>query len=335
MTIPITKGGMGFGFTIADSQFGQKVKKILDRPRCKNLQEGDVLIEINGKSVRGMSHSEVVQVLKECTRGSEANITIQRGLLPAGSTSNTSSSSPTKSKFKKGDSGSGLSLKPKSGFLFRSKTPTAELYATQEREKVPNRPKTPLVNMSVPSVSSNSRSKTPTSMQQQPFQRNDITRASLGGGQYPVNQQQNHSADSYNPYNALSDRMASGLGLYDMNQDQYNRARSPGRELDNYYPSQQQQDQQRQQQQSNNYYNDYAAYPDQYADYQQQPPMNYYNGYPEEPGYGYTGGRVPGFSPPQQQQQQQQPQQQVSQFDGKNILCVSLFASCVFLVIFT
>ena len=76
---------MGFGFTIADSAFGQKVKKILDRPRCKTLQEGDVLIEINGKSVRGMSHSEVVQVLKECTRGSEANISIQRGLLPPGS----------------------------------------------------------------------------------------------------------------------------------------------------------------------------------------------------------------------------------------------------------
>ena len=143
-----------------------------------------------------------------------------------------------------------------------------------------------------------------------------------------MNQQQNHSADSYNPYNALSDRMASGLGLYDLNQEQYNRARSPGRELDNYYSSsQQQQDvvRQQQQQQSNNYYNDYAAYPpgDQYADYQQQPPMNYYNGYPEEPGYGYTGGRVPGFSPPQQQQQQQ-PQQQVSEFDGKN-MCVSLF----------
>ena len=130
--------------------------------RCKNLQEGDVLIEINGKSVRGMSHSEVVQVLKECTRGSEANITIQRGLLPPGGSG--SGGSPTKSKFKKGDSGSGL-LKPKSGFLFRSKTPTAELYATQEREKVPNRPKTPLVNMSVSSVTS--RSKTPTSMQQQ------------------------------------------------------------------------------------------------------------------------------------------------------------------------
>ena len=69
MTVPITKGGMGFGFTIADSAFGQKVKKILDRPRCKTLQEGDVLIEINSKSVRGMSHSDVVQVLKECSRG--------------------------------------------------------------------------------------------------------------------------------------------------------------------------------------------------------------------------------------------------------------------------
>ena len=85
LSILLIAGGMGFGFTIADSAFGQKVKKILDRPRCKTLQEGDVLIEINGKSVRGMSHSEVVQVLKECTRGSEANISIQRGLLPPGS----------------------------------------------------------------------------------------------------------------------------------------------------------------------------------------------------------------------------------------------------------
>ena len=39
VTIPIVKGGMGFGFTIADSAFGQKVKKILDRPRCKKTKE--------------------------------------------------------------------------------------------------------------------------------------------------------------------------------------------------------------------------------------------------------------------------------------------------------
>jgi len=64
-TIPITKGGMGFGFTIADSAVGQKVKKILDRPRCKDLQEGDVLVEINLVNVKGMSHNDVVQVSQD------------------------------------------------------------------------------------------------------------------------------------------------------------------------------------------------------------------------------------------------------------------------------
>merc|ERR1719319_120386 len=111
VTIPIVKGGMGFGFTIADSAYGQKVKKILDRPRCKNLNEGDILVEINQLSVRTMSHGEVVQVLKDCARGQEAAITIQRGIL----------SSPSKNKFKKNKEES--QMRPKSGFLFRSKTP--------------------------------------------------------------------------------------------------------------------------------------------------------------------------------------------------------------------
>merc|ERR1719192_1748498 len=106
VTIPIVKGGMGFGFTIADSAYGQKVKKILDRPRCKNLNEGDILVEINTNNVRNMSHNEVVQVLKDCTRGQEAAITIQRGIL----------TSPSKNKFKKKDDGG--NMKPKSGFLF-------------------------------------------------------------------------------------------------------------------------------------------------------------------------------------------------------------------------
>jgi len=155
---------MGFGFTIADSAVGQKVKKILDRPRCKDLQEGDVLVEINLVNVKGMSHNDVVQVsqdylwtvkmlkiqvwsdsqvLKECSRGQEANITIQRGLLPR---IMTPSNSPIKSKLKKSGKDDTSDLKPKSGFLFRSKTPTAELYSTQEKEKVPYRPKTPLVD---------------------------------------------------------------------------------------------------------------------------------------------------------------------------------------------
>lgn len=85
----------------------------------------------------------ILKVLKDCSRGQEANITIQRGLLP---NNPTPTNSPTKSKYKKGGKDDSSGLKPKSGFLFRSKTPTAELYSTQEKEKVPNRPKTPLVD---------------------------------------------------------------------------------------------------------------------------------------------------------------------------------------------
>ena len=62
MTVQITKGAMGFGFTIADSAHGQKVKTILDRPRCKNLAEGDILVDINGIDMRVLTHAQVVQV---------------------------------------------------------------------------------------------------------------------------------------------------------------------------------------------------------------------------------------------------------------------------------
>eukprot|EP00096_Caligus_rogercresseyi_P010853 TRINITY_DN407_c1_g1_i1.p1 TRINITY_DN407_c1_g1~~TRINITY_DN407_c1_g1_i1.p1 ORF type:complete len:1337 (-),score=405.78 TRINITY_DN407_c1_g1_i1:791-4801(-) len=200
MSIQITKGGMGFGFTIADSAAGQKVKKILDRSRCKNLNEGDVLMEINEVNVRQLSHSEVVQVLKNCPRGQEATITVTRGNAP-------SKESPSKNKYKKD------SFKPKSGFLFRSKTPTAELYSTQEKEKVPNRPKTPLVD-----TRNMNRSKTPTNPAfSEPFSRGDLSRASMGGG-------------VSNTVAALGERMESALRL----DDNYSRAQSPGRDLDNY-----------------------------------------------------------------------------------------------------
>jgi hypothetical protein len=50
MYAPIVKGPKGFGFTIADdSQMNhQKVKQILDKERCVNLMENDILLEING-----------------------------------------------------------------------------------------------------------------------------------------------------------------------------------------------------------------------------------------------------------------------------------------------
>lgn len=79
LTMNIVRGEMGFGFTIADSAYGQKVKQILDKPRCKNLQESDLLQDINGVCVRDMSHAQVVQVLKECPRGQESTIIVQRG----------------------------------------------------------------------------------------------------------------------------------------------------------------------------------------------------------------------------------------------------------------
>lgn len=78
-TIGVVRGDAGFGFTIADSPFGQKVKQILDKPRCKNLQEGDFILQINSVSVSDMSHSQVVQVLKECPIGEETLIIVQRG----------------------------------------------------------------------------------------------------------------------------------------------------------------------------------------------------------------------------------------------------------------
>lgn len=79
LTMHIVRGEMGFGFTIADSAFGQRVKQILDKPRCMDLQESDILQEINGFNVKDMSHSQIVQVLKDCPKGVETKIVVQRG----------------------------------------------------------------------------------------------------------------------------------------------------------------------------------------------------------------------------------------------------------------
>ena len=79
LTIHIVKGAMGFGFTIADSAYGQKVKQILDKARCQNLMEGDILVEINAARVKDMPHSDVVKVLKECPKGQASTIVVQRG----------------------------------------------------------------------------------------------------------------------------------------------------------------------------------------------------------------------------------------------------------------
>lgn len=74
VNISIVKGTLGFGFTIADSACGQRVKKILDRQRCKNLLEGDILVEINNINVQEMSHDEVVQVIRNISSNASDTI---------------------------------------------------------------------------------------------------------------------------------------------------------------------------------------------------------------------------------------------------------------------
>ncbi|XP_058046278.1 membrane-associated guanylate kinase, WW and PDZ domain-containing protein 2 isoform X4 [Ahaetulla prasina] len=79
MTLTIVKGAQGFGFTIADSPMGQRVKQILDVQGCPGLCEGDLIVEINQQNVQNMSHVEVVDILKECPVGSETSLFIHRG----------------------------------------------------------------------------------------------------------------------------------------------------------------------------------------------------------------------------------------------------------------
>lgn len=142
--IIIVKGDQGFGFTIAESNlWGQKVKKILDRQCCKNLQEGDILLSINNINIKNLTHNEVVQVLKECPKSTETVLRVQRGLIR--SSLNKFNGKPRgkiDSKVVPGITNG----KPFMNGMYRSKTPTADLYSTQQKETVPIRAKTPLLD---------------------------------------------------------------------------------------------------------------------------------------------------------------------------------------------
>ncbi|KAG5672544.1 hypothetical protein PVAND_002665 [Polypedilum vanderplanki] len=141
--IIIIKGDQGFGFTIAESNlWGQKVKKILDRQCCKDLMEGDILLSINNINIKNLTHNEVVQVLKECPKNQETILRVQRGLIR-------SSLNKFNGKVRSKLDSAGTSNDQKSittNGLYRSKTPTADIYSTQTKETLPIRPKTPLVD---------------------------------------------------------------------------------------------------------------------------------------------------------------------------------------------
>uniref|UniRef100_A0A3Q0RPG8 Membrane associated guanylate kinase, WW and PDZ domain containing 1b n=1 Tax=Amphilophus citrinellus TaxID=61819 RepID=A0A3Q0RPG8_AMPCI len=83
ITVHMEKGDKGFGFTIADSLGGggQRVKQIVDYPRCRGLREGDIIVEVNKRNVQSMSHNQVVDLLSKCPKGSEVTMLVQRGDL--------------------------------------------------------------------------------------------------------------------------------------------------------------------------------------------------------------------------------------------------------------
>ncbi|XP_068125818.1 membrane-associated guanylate kinase, WW and PDZ domain-containing protein 3 isoform X2 [Hyperolius riggenbachi] len=83
VTIPLLKGPKGFGFAIADSTMGQKVKMILDSQWCPGLQKGDVIKEICHQNVQGLTHVQVVEVLKQFPVGAEVPLLVLRGGPPS------------------------------------------------------------------------------------------------------------------------------------------------------------------------------------------------------------------------------------------------------------
>ena len=54
------------------------VKQIMDAPRCAQLREGDVIMEVNGERVQDFLHSDLVTVLKRCPKGNQAKFTVLR-----------------------------------------------------------------------------------------------------------------------------------------------------------------------------------------------------------------------------------------------------------------
>ncbi|XP_030077789.1 membrane-associated guanylate kinase, WW and PDZ domain-containing protein 3 isoform X2 [Microcaecilia unicolor] len=83
VTIPLVKGPKGFGFAIADSPMGQKVKMILDSQWCQGLQKGDVIKEICHQNIQNLTHLQVVEVLKQFPVGAEVALLILRGGPPS------------------------------------------------------------------------------------------------------------------------------------------------------------------------------------------------------------------------------------------------------------
>lgn len=80
IVIKIVKGSNGFGFTIGDDAESncQRIKQIVNRDRCADLIENDLLIEINDINLANLNHAKVVEILKSCTCGQESKFKLKR-----------------------------------------------------------------------------------------------------------------------------------------------------------------------------------------------------------------------------------------------------------------
>ena len=79
LTVNIIRGPLGFGFTLGECAEGHNVKQILDHPRCAQIREQDLILEVNGEKVKNYSHADLVNVLKRCPKGNQTTFVIQRG----------------------------------------------------------------------------------------------------------------------------------------------------------------------------------------------------------------------------------------------------------------
>lgn len=61
-----------------ESPIGPVVKLIMDHPRCAQLREGDVLLEVNEENVQDYPHPDLVNVLKRCPKGNQASFLVLR-----------------------------------------------------------------------------------------------------------------------------------------------------------------------------------------------------------------------------------------------------------------
>uniref|UniRef100_A0A914GWI7 Uncharacterized protein n=1 Tax=Globodera rostochiensis TaxID=31243 RepID=A0A914GWI7_GLORO len=76
--VQLCKGSKGFGFTVYDDAFGQRVKSILHPDQCPNLLEGDTILEVDGRNVRALPHPQLVQMLHDFPLGYRCKIVVQR-----------------------------------------------------------------------------------------------------------------------------------------------------------------------------------------------------------------------------------------------------------------